>query len=305
MSRPSRALSWTASVAATLALSTTPALADVTKAQCIDANGKGQELRRDGKLSGAREQFRQCADASCPAMVRDDCTKRLDDLESAQPTIIFEAKDGAGNYLSAVKITVDGLPLAERLAGTPLSVDPGEHTFTFETAGQTAVTKKLMIQQAQKDRQETVTFGAATTVTTVPSPSSGPQTTAAALPSSAPTQPVTEEGHGLGTQKILAIVAGGIGVVGLGLGTAFGAMALSKKSDAQGACPGSQCPTHDGVSKWSDATSTGNVSTIGLIVGGVGVAGAAVLWFTASSPSSETSTHVGIGPGVLEVKGTW
>jgi hypothetical protein len=30
-----------------------PARADVTKAQCIDANTKGQELRRDGKLTAA------------------------------------------------------------------------------------------------------------------------------------------------------------------------------------------------------------------------------------------------------------
>ncbi len=42
----------------------------------------------------------------------------------------------------------------------------------------------------------------------------------------------------MGTQKILAMVAGGIGTWA-GVGTAFGVMALSKKSDAQSACPDS------------------------------------------------------------------
>ena len=57
-----------------------------------------------------------------------------------------------------------------------------------------------------------------------------------------------------------------------------------------------------GVHKWSTAGSTGNISTIGFIVGGVGVAGAVVLWLTAPTSSS---AQVGFGPGSLQVKGTW
>lgn len=276
MNRPGLALSFTASLAVTMTLWPASARADVTKAQCLDANAKGQDLRRDGKLSAARKAFRQCADASCPSLLRDDCTRRLDDLEKAQPTIVFEAKDGSGNDLSAVEVTVDGLPLADLLTGTPLAVDPGEHTFTFQMAGQPTLQKKLVIRESEKDRRERITLG-------------GPE----------------EASSGLGTQKILALVAGGVGVVGLGLGTAFGLMALSKKSDAQSACPSSPCPTEDGSNKWSDAVSAGNVSTVGFIVAGLGVAGAAVLWFTAPSASGGASTQVGLGPGILRVNGTW
>jgi hypothetical protein len=52
-------------------------------------------------------------------MVRDDCTRRLDELDKAQPTIVFEAKDGAGRDLTAVQVTVDGKPLVESLTARP------------------------------------------------------------------------------------------------------------------------------------------------------------------------------------------
>jgi hypothetical protein len=81
-----------------------------TKVQCVDANAKGQDLRRDGELSGARAQFRACAVSACPALVRDDCNRRLDEVERAQPTIVFDTKDAAGRDLSAVKVLVDGAP---------------------------------------------------------------------------------------------------------------------------------------------------------------------------------------------------
>jgi hypothetical protein len=296
MSRPCLAISLTASLAISIALSPDSARADVTKAQCIDANVRGQDLRRDGKLSAAREAFRLCADASCPALVRDDCTKRLDDVEKAQPTIIFEARDGAGNDLSAVKVTVDGLPVAERLAGSPLPIDPGEHAFTFEAAGQPTLHKKLVIRESEKDRRERITLGV--TDTGLPQAAAPP----AIQPPVATPSPRTSSGRR--TQKLLGIVAAGVGVAGLGVGGVFGLIAISRKNDAQSACPGSQCANQDGSNKWSNAASAGTISTIGFIVGGVGIAGAAMLWLSAPS-SSGASAQVAFGPGALLVKGTW
>jgi hypothetical protein len=42
------------------------------------------------------------------------------DLERAQPTVVFDVKDDAGNDLTDVKVTVDGNPLADKLTGTAL-----------------------------------------------------------------------------------------------------------------------------------------------------------------------------------------
>ena len=76
-------------------------------------------------------------------------------------------------------------------------------------------------------------------------------------------------------------MSGSVGLVGLGLGAAFGGIALSDKSSAQAACPGTLCQTPDGVSKWSGAATSANVATAGFVIGGVGLVGAALLWFTA------------------------
>jgi hypothetical protein len=105
----------------------------------------------------------------------------------------------------------------------------------------------------------------------------------------------------LGAQRTIALVLGGVGVLGVGVGAVFGVTAMSRKSDAQAACPGA-CATSDGVTKWSDAASAGNASTVAFVLGGVALAGGAVLWFTAPSGSA---FHVAVAPGGVRVGGTW
>lgn len=102
----------------------------------------------------AREQLRTCGDTSCPALIRDDCAKRLDEPERAQPAIVFDAKDGAGRDLSAVHVTVDGRPFAERLDGAALKVDPGEHVFVFTVPDEPPVSQTFVVKEGEKERRE-------------------------------------------------------------------------------------------------------------------------------------------------------
>jgi hypothetical protein len=288
-------------VAATLVLAErTSFAADPTTADCLAASDASLRLGNEHKLRAERAQLLVCAAPSCPEDIRKECLSHVDEVNAEIPTVIFAAKDAAGADLSAVKVMMDGEVLAERLEGSALSIDPGTHTFTFERAGQASVTKEFTIQQAQKDRRELITFavpGAATATALQPSP---------AAPSPMETGQGGQRDQGLGTRRILAIVAGGVGVVGLGVGTAFGVVAMSKKSTAQGICPMTMCATAVGVSDWNSASSAGTLSTVGFVIGGVGIAGAAVLWFTApkSSPRAP-STQVGFGPGSFQLKGTW
>src|SRR5580700_6433528 len=87
--------------------------ADPTKQECVAANDAAQDLRQSGKLRQAREKLAVCAAASCPGIVRDDCTQRLAEVDSAMPHIVFSARDPAGNDLVDVKVTIDGAPLAD------------------------------------------------------------------------------------------------------------------------------------------------------------------------------------------------
>jgi hypothetical protein len=108
---------------------------------------------------------------------------------------------------------------------------------------------------------------------------------------------------GLGTQRILALVSGGVGVAGLAVGAIFGLKAIDKKSDADAACNGSSCSTDEAVAAGNDAQAAGNVATLGMIVGAVGLAGGAALWFTA--PTEGPAIQAGLGYGTLHVRGVW
>jgi hypothetical protein len=153
-------------VLAALCLASATARADptLTKVQCIEANTRGQDLRRDSKLSGAREMFRSCAAVSCPALVRDDCARRLDEVDKVQPTVVFVTKDPSGKDVTGVKVAVDGKPRADWLDGTELQVDPGEHVFTFTAAGQPPLTVTLVLAAGEKSRREQVVVGARSAV---------------------------------------------------------------------------------------------------------------------------------------------
>jgi hypothetical protein len=202
---------------------------------------------------------------------------------------VFSARDGSGADLSAVRVTMDGDVIAERLEGTALSVDPGKHSFTFETPGQAAVVKDLVIAEGHKGRRELVTFGMSFRPTDA--------ATSRAWGLGAPSD------SGIGTQRILSLVAGSIGVAGIAVGTAFGVAALSKKTAAENICP-NDCATPDGVNRWSDAVATGNVATVALVVGAVGLAGGALLWLTAPR-ATPSSPRIGVSLGGLRLKESW
>ena len=52
---------------------------------------------------------------------------------------------------------MDGAPVAERLDGTAITLDPGKHKFTFEIAGRAPIEKEYVILISQKERRESIT----------------------------------------------------------------------------------------------------------------------------------------------------
>ncbi|MGA2451542.1 MAG: hypothetical protein ABTD50_23035 [Polyangiaceae bacterium] len=271
------------------------AAANPSTGDCLKANNSAVELRNDNKLQAARAQLLVCAAESCPADVRKECLRRIDEINAQIPTIIFEAKDGSGKDLGAVTVTMDGQPFADKLDGTALPVDPGEHNFTFEAQGQPTLKQQFVIREARKERRESITLGEA--------PSSPPrEKRVEALPPPPPPPPDT----GLGTQRVLAVVAGGLGLAGVGVGSVFGLQAMSKRNEAQSACSTNVCADQSGSDKWSDALKTARISDIAFVVGGAGLLGGVLLWVTAPSRSGEApSAQVGLGLGSVQVIGVW
>jgi hypothetical protein len=237
-----------------------PELARADDAACIAASEESLVLRQKGKLRDALKQLVGCAVAACPAEIKAECSQRVEAFKAAIPTLILAAKDGAGADLSAVKVTIDGAPVEGALDGQPIALDPGEHTFRFEAAGQPPLEKKLVLRSGEKDRRETVVLGARPPPTglTGPTPSAW------------------------STQRTLAIVGAGIGVVGLGLGAMFGAYAASSKGREQTDCSSSGCPSYaQALEDYRTAKRDATGSTVAFAAGGALLATGVVLWFTA------------------------
>ncbi|MGC4091036.1 MAG: hypothetical protein QM756_24810 [Polyangiaceae bacterium] len=299
-----RAFLFSLTLGGTALLSHAALAADPSTSDCLTAHEASLKADTEHKLRSERKELLICAARSCPNDIRKECLRRVDEVNASMPTLVFEVKDAAGNDLSAVRVTVDGEVLAERLDGTALSIDPGEHTFAFESAGQPSVNKRLMIRESEKDRRETVQLVAAAEPAPANAslaPAASP-VTAPPAPAPAPASPASEPSSSFPGQRVAAIVSAGVGVVGIGVGSVFGLTAMSRKKDAEKVCP-DVCEDDAGVKAWKDARSAGNLATVGFIVGGVGLAAAAVLWFTA--PQTSGQAQVGFGLDGVRVRGTW
>ncbi len=295
------------------ALAATPAQADdPTTSDCLTANTNGVHLHNQHKLRDARQQFLVCASQTCPPDIRTDCAGHVAEVNTAIPTIVFEVKDATGADLTAVKISMDGQPLVDHIEGTAISLDPGEHRFTFEAPGLPRLDKTFVIVEAMKDRRERITIGPASAPTPPPAspapPLVAPATAAPPAPERpAPPPPSDQESTTAGnTQRTWGLVAGGVGVAALAAGGIFGVLAVGAKNGYEQHCgsnigqPPGSCDSQ-GISGHSDASTKATISTA-LVIGGAALAaGGAVLFFTA--PRGATAPQVGIGPGGLVLRG--
>jgi hypothetical protein len=265
------------------------ASADVTKEQCVDANATAQDLRRDRKLSQAREQLRLCSDPSCPALVRSDCVKRLDDLEQVQPTLAFHASDAAGNDLTAVTVTVDGVRVTSTLDGTSFPIDPGSHSVSFEAAGMVPLTRTVVLTEGDRGRREGVVLV--------------PVVVTAAVPAA----PAVKAGTGWSTGSVVGLTLGASGVLGLAVGSIFGALAMSEKARVASLC-GVTCDASahaEALTAHTNGLTDATVATIGFVAGGALLAGGgvAILAGRRADRAPRSASWFSVGP-TLGASGT-
>jgi hypothetical protein len=264
--------------------------------QCVDANTRAQALRHDGKLGEAREQLKHCADTSCPGLVRDDCTQLLDDLDRAQPTIVFDVKDTEGQDLTKVQVDIDGHPFADRLDGVALAADPGAHTFTFRATGKPPFVQQVVIREGEKNRRENIVL-------------KGPESRdAGEIPASRPLRrvsPVGAPSEGMGAQRTGAVIVGAAGVGALALAGALALVARSKSDDADALCPATICPSPQALRMNREALQWGDAATVAVVSGAAAVGAAAALWFSARSSSGHASIDVAVSGTAFAVRGTW
>lgn len=199
--------------------------------------------------------------------------------------------------LTGFGIWLDGTRIgAGSLAEAPIPVDAGSHLVEARADGHLSASQQFVIVDG---REQTIAFEELAL-----DPAAK---TDAAKEATAPV-PQSDPSRGR-AQRVAGGALLGAGGVGLALGTIFGIRALAIGDQADRCTLGSRgtgCP-QAAVDDQSAARSSGTVSTIGFLVGGVLAAGGAILYFTAPT-STQTrgvlrAPRVALGGLSLSVSG--
>jgi hypothetical protein len=90
--------------------------------------------------------------------------------------------------------------------------------------------------------------------------------------------------------RVGAFVAGGVGVLGMGLGAGFGVAALSDAATARKDCDGDVCASRRGVDATRSARDNANLATLGFAIGGsLLAAGLTMLWIAPDGSRTENA----------------
>ena len=226
----------------------------------------------------------------------DEAAKRARDLEGKLSKLVIESA------APEVEVRRDGVVVDRGVLGTALPVDPGAHAITASAAGMEAWSGSVTVEP-----------GPGTMTVRVPALVPVAVAVVAVAPAVAEAAPAVKADAGWSTQRKVAVGVGAVGVVGVVIGSVFGAMTLSKVSATEGHCSKATKPDCDaeGFKLFGDAGTTANVSNVGLAVGGAAVIGGVVLFLTAPSQASAKAARVWVLPvvdsktaGVL-LQGVW
>ncbi|HEY8075863.1 MAG TPA: hypothetical protein VIF62_17170 [Labilithrix sp.] len=263
----------TTSLAAALVLtfaSAAPARA-TTKEECLDAHGRGQDLRERGLLVRAKQTLMTCAQSACPPIVQADCSRMVEELGHIVPTVTFAARDSAAADLPATTVFVDDVLFTTRLDdGRAYELDPGRHAVRYVHEGKETVLR-VVVNQGEKGRVLLGTFVEAGAPPPPPHDEPPPE-----VPTPhRPILPLVVAGMGAS-----ALVAGGI-LWGVGLGRVPSNCSTSTHECA--APPGD--PSFDQARSGVSTANTG----IAMAIGGALVLGAGLVWYFVQPSRSPTA----------------
>jgi len=279
-------------------------------------------LAKHGQLVAASELYRQATrltpndlwlgDAQQHAQA--DAAKELADLQPRIPVLRVRVEGAAAND---VALTIDGAMIASALFGIDLPADPGWRRvvgkYGDENSEQTvylregdhkeavvAFSGRPPVQAASPARPPVAVAPMAAAPMAQPvSPAGTESPSAATLTTSTPAQATS----GGGAQQAWGWIAVSLGAAGLIMGGVTGIVVLSDSS-LRNSCKNG-CPPTVSKSKVDTYNSMRTLSTVGLIVGGVGAAVGVTLLLWTPKREGDTRAALWLGPGSLALKGTF
>lgn len=269
--------------------------------------GLARAQAANGELVAAQESYNRILSEGAPAGAPQAFVNAVEDARKEVDAI-------AGRIAEAV-ITVTGVSAAETLTvtlddapfpiaalGIKRAVDPGDHVVKATAKGYKPGETHFTVASAA-EATASITLEADPNAVVVAPPGPGNTEPPPVAPSSGKSS----------INKTIGYAALGVGAAGVVVGGIFGVLAISAHSSIAGSCTNGSCPTseNDDISSYH---TKGTISTIGFIVGGVGLAAGAVLILTAPKAHADADARIGkstspafispyIGPGSAGVVG--
>ncbi len=266
-------------------------------------------LERTGRTASAWALFQE---AQSMAKVRGQsdrekiAQKRAASLEKRLSKLtLLVAEDGPPD----LSIRLNGIEIPSASWGVPIPVDPGRQSIVATAPGFETWRHELVVPKGPVVKKATVP-----TLEAEPQPKSKSPTEPMSKPTPRPVKSAPESP----TQRLLGYVAGGTGLVGLGVAGVLGYRAYTLHQNSLDHC-GKQTPnacTPEGVSLRDEARTWGTGATISSIAGGaLLLTGLALIW-TAPSENNGTENDTPIASVQLDpsphhrraqlaVTGTW
>lgn len=252
------------------------ARAEVGLGKLVEAHEMYERILRVGVAPGSPAVFEQALGSA---------KKELAALSPRLSWVTIVVEPGSAS------VTIDGVDVPPAELGVRRAIDPGARVFHATADGYAALDKTVTFAEGQS---ESVTLSLQKVAAAPPAPAMAP---APAMRASPPADTGT---HGRrhetgGWHKTAGWVALGVGAAGFIAGGVEGALAIEKHSELSGACRGGTCPASE--NPVLDAYHTaGTVSTIGFIVGAVGVgAGVSLLLTAPKREAAYIAPYLGLG----------
>jgi hypothetical protein len=260
----------------------------------------GRAYEGMGKLVEARDAYLRVirfagASNNAFASASTEADERAQKLQTRIATLDITVS-GAGE--SVVDIAIDGEPVSAASV-RKRSVNPGEHTVSVTAVGYKSVSQTVTLGEGESKNMSLMLDKDPNAVVTPPSPDEPKR----------PAEP-SDEGtsdDGGGGFPVWATVGFAVGAVGIGVGAATGILSLGKESDLADQCNDDKQCAPDAVSIQDDGILLANISNVGFIVGGLGIAFGVVALFTLDADDDSERAYVQpiVGPGWVGVRGAF
>ena len=253
----------------------------------------GECYERVGKTASAWATFREAASLANNMNQSDRARvagSRAQELEPRLSRLSIELAPDV-QRIPGVVVRRGTQRLEPSLYGTPLPVDPGDYNIEVNAPGYETWTTPIKVEPGGASASVRVPGLVKRPEEATPPPAAQPPTGAAAdLALKPPTHAAAKPG--LTTGQTLGLVVGGVGVIGLGVGSYFGVRAISKNSDAEGYCNAKSMCSQTGLDLTDKAEKAASVANVAFAAGAALVAIGGIVFFSSGSSDSDRVTLV-------------